>query len=178
MAHPSQRKWCEDTRALYENSFVGKRVLDVGSLDINGNNKDLFENCEYIGIDVGEGKNVDVVALGHEYDAEPFDTIISTECFEHDPHYEKTLQNVVRLLKPNGLFVFTCATTGRLPHGCEQRSPWDSPLTMARKDWDHSYYKNITEEDVRKAIPVDETFSEYVFDVNGTDLRFYGKKKQ
>ena len=28
--------------------FINKKVLDVGSGDINGNNRFLFENCEYL----------------------------------------------------------------------------------------------------------------------------------
>jgi len=176
MAHPSQRQWCEDTRKLFPDYFENKRVLDVGSLDINGSNKDLFNNCNYIGIDVGEGKNVDVVCKAHEYKAEPFDVIISTECFEHDMHIDKTLSNIMSLLKSGGLFLFTCATTGRLPHGCSQRSPWDSPLTMELPDWNHEYYRNLTEEDIRSMIDMSQ-FSEFKFDVNGLDLRFYGIKK-
>ena len=32
--------------------FINKRVLDVGSGDINGNNRFLFKNCKYEGNDV------------------------------------------------------------------------------------------------------------------------------
>jgi hypothetical protein len=177
MAHPSQREFCEDVKNKLPDYFKGKRVLDVGSLDINGSNKYLFEDCEYIGIDVGEGKNVDVVCLAHEYQAEPFDVVISTECFEHDQHIWQTIPHLIKgLLKPNGLFLFTCATTGRLPHGCEQRSPQDSPLTMARTDWNHSYYKNLTPLDVCEMVNID-TFKTYTFNKLDLDLRFYGIKE-
>ncbi len=76
-----------------------QRVLDVGALDLNGNNKILFEGCAYTGIDIGEGPNVDVVSVAHEYPApsESFDVIISTECLEHDRHYPETLRNIVRM---------------------------------------------------------------------------------
>jgi hypothetical protein len=47
--------------------FIDKCVLDVGSLDINGNNRYLFDNCEYTGLDIGEGPNVDIVMPIHEY---------------------------------------------------------------------------------------------------------------
>ena len=40
-------------------------VLDIGSLDVNGNNRCHFiEPREYVGVDVGPGANVDVVSLG------------------------------------------------------------------------------------------------------------------
>ena len=53
MAHKAQREFCDSVRVKYPEMFKGKKVLDVGSLDNNGNNRFLFENCEYIGIDVG-----------------------------------------------------------------------------------------------------------------------------
>ena len=64
---------------------MNKLVLDIGSLDINGNNQYLFEDCQYTGIDVGVGKNVDIVSKAHELKmpSGTYDTIISTECFEH-----------------------------------------------------------------------------------------------
>ena len=60
-----------------------------------------------MGLDVGEGPNVDVVTPGHLYDGEDesFDVIISTEVFEHDMFYEKTINNIIRMLKPNGIFI-------------------------------------------------------------------------
>ena len=43
----------------------------------------------------------------------------------------------------------------------------------------HDYYKNITEDDVREAIDVDDIFSSYEFEVeeNHCDLYFWGIKK-
>mgnify|MGYP003324823520 CR=1 FL=1 len=67
-------------------------MLDVGSGDINGNNNFLFENCEYNGNDVTEAKNVTIVSRTKDlpFEKESFDTIISTECFEHDPEYKES----------------------------------------------------------------------------------------
>jgi hypothetical protein len=83
-------------KQTYPSYFKNKKVLDIGSLDVNGNNRFLFENCEYIGIDVGEGPNVDVITPGHLYngDDESFDVVISTEVFEHDMFYEQTIKNI------------------------------------------------------------------------------------
>ena len=43
----------------------------------------MFSDCEYVGIDVGEGKGVDIVCQGQEYDApdETFDVCASGEWF-------------------------------------------------------------------------------------------------
>ena len=115
MAHKEQIEFCKSVKDKFRDKFINANVLDCGSLDINGNNRYLFENCNYIGIDVGIGKNVDIVCLISEYDANDssLDIIISTEAFEHDIHYGDSLRNIIRMLKPNGLFMFTCATIGR-----------------------------------------------------------------
>ena len=183
MAHPEQKDFCERVRAHNPSYFVGKRVLDVGSLDINGNNRFLYIDSVHIGIDIGPGPNVDVVCLGHEYN-EPdgsFDAIISTECFEHDMHYEKTIKNIIRLLAPGGMFIFTCATTGRPEHGTSRSDGGvNAPLLAAHGEWS-DYYKNLAEEDIRAVIDVDAIFSDYKFENNldpkVCDLYFYGIKK-
>lgn len=176
MSHKEQIEFCKRVKEARPEYFKNKKVLDCGSLDINGNNRYLFEDCEYTGIDVGEGKNVDIVCPIHEFKAEDesFDFIISTECFEHDLHYKKSFRNIIRMLKPNGMFLFTCATTGRKEHGTADTSPKDAPLL----EW-QDYYKNLTQEDLEVFIKFDEVFSEYYFEVNKEhkDLNFCGIKK-
>ena len=49
-------------KQILGNYFINKRVLDVGSGDINGNNRFLFENCEYDGNDVIQANNVTIVS--------------------------------------------------------------------------------------------------------------------
>ena len=50
---------------------------------------------------------------------------------------------------------------------------------VEKKDWNNEYYKNITEEDIRKFCNIDEIFSEYMFEIeeNHCDLMFWGVKK-
>ena len=179
MAHPAQKDFCLSIKGRFEGRFIHQTVLDVGSLDINGNNRDLFLNCDYVGCDIAPGKNVTMVSEAHKLEFEDgfFDTIISTECFEHDKYYAESLQNIVRMLGDcGGLFLFTCATTGRSEHGTINKSPKDSPLTASKIGW-QEYYKNLTEKDIREAIDVDGIFREYEFRSEGVDLYFYGVKK-
>lgn len=181
MAHPSQWHYCDAVHQLFPEQFSNSRVLDVGSLDINGCNKPHFNNCIYTGLDIGPGPNVDVISKGHEYWAadEAFDTIISTECFEHDKYVAQTLQNIIRMLRPEGLFVFTCATTGRPEHGTRRTDTYSSPLTTTvteEEDWG-DYYRNLTEEDFREMLDFNKIFSKYEFNVEGTDIRFWGIKR-
>ncbi|MBP9205345.1 MAG: methyltransferase domain-containing protein [Kofleriaceae bacterium] len=155
-------------------------VLDIGSLDINGNNRYLFDDALYIGIDVGTGKNVDFVVKGHEFDLpdDSFDVVISSECLEHDQHYAQTLTNAVRLLRPGGMLTFTCATTGRAEHGTRRTTPEAAPLLADHGAWG-DYYRNLTAKDVCDVIDVQEVFSSFSFQVNevSCDLYFWGVKK-
>ncbi len=181
MAHTEQKEYFQYIKSIFPDFFKDKKVLDVGSLDINGNNRYLFDNCDYIGIDIAEGKNVNYTTLCHEYTAadQSFDVIISNDCFEHDMFWDKSLQNIVRMLKTNGLFLFTCKTEGSAEHGTLRTDGgFSSPLTSKVPGWEN-YYRNITETDVRDAIKVEEIFSNFNFSINtiAADIRFYGIKK-
>jgi SAM-dependent methyltransferase len=181
MAHQAQQDFCNSIRQLFPDHFRAKTVLDVGSLDINGNNRYLFADCDYLGIDIGPGPNVDLVCPVHLYPGEEqFDTIISTEALEHDEYWQDSLRACVRLLKPGGLFLFTCATTGRKEHGTRRTTPGDAPHCG-------DYYKNLTVEDIWQAIPSlprqrPESglhFERHEFEVNDRthDLYFWGIKR-
>ena len=67
MAHPEQRTFMTYVKEKFPEKFINCRVLDIGSLDINGNNRYLFTDYKYIGVDIGAGNNVDVVCRGHEF---------------------------------------------------------------------------------------------------------------
>src|SRR5574344_883089 len=118
MAHREQIDFCEKMRDRFPLHFQNKKVLDIGSLNVNGTNKYLFTNCEYQGLDLMEGDNVDIVSNAKDYDCPDnyYDTIISTEVFEHDMYYPETIQNIMRILKHGGCFIFTCASGEREEH--------------------------------------------------------------
>lgn len=179
MAHLEQQSFLDNLRNKFPERFENCSVLDIGSLDINGNNRFLFKNYKYIGVDVGPGRNVDVISKGHEYKSdEKYDIVISTECFEHDMFYPETIKNCVELTKIGGLFTFTCASTGRPEHGTRKSKPQDAPLIINELEWG-DYYKNLTENDIRGVLDVDKIFSEYYFEYNpkSYDLYFWGLKK-
>lgn len=180
MAHERQQNFCYRVKIMFPEYFSSVDVCDIGSLDINGNNHYLFENYSYIGVDIARGNNVNFVSKGHEFTFPiKFDTVISTECFEHDMHWDKTINNIVQnLLKPNGLFLFTCATTNRPEHGTRRTTPGDSPFTSVDSVWS-DYYMNLTEHDIRSCIDLDKWFTAYHFytDEESHDLYFWGIKK-
>lgn len=142
MSHQAQRVFCEKVKKLFPAAFKNATVLDVGSQDINGNNRWLFEDSAYFGCDVVAGKNVDFVgpcwdvprALG------TFSVVISTEMLEHDPTWERSIQAMEKRVAPGGLLIITCATTGRRIHNTEPGG----------------YYGNLTAQQVVGALDKDK----------------------
>ena len=170
--HQQVREFCQYVKRLHPGFFADRTVLDCGSLDVNGNNRGLFDRCAYVGVDVGPGPNVDFVStihtLGDEWKGQ--DVVISTEAFEHDKHCRDSIARMIELLAPGGLMVFTCATTGRAEHGTERsKNKWCAPLLS----WEH--YENVTWEMIHDLFAAD--FPRYEVNVLNTDLRFWGIKR-
>jgi SAM-dependent methyltransferase len=157
------------------------KVLEIGSCQVNqiGRLREIFSGCDYTGVDLVEGPGVDVVASGHDVDlpAESFDVTISAECFEHNPFWRETFANMVRMTKPSGIVIMTCASIGRIEHGTTRSSkPTYSPGTTAR-GW--NYYRNLSQKDFDHAFRLSEMFySHRFFYVKSShDLYFFGIKR-
>jgi len=179
MAHRTQLQYVRLLAETLPEFFHNCRVLEIGSLDINGSIRSFFHNCDYVGLDVADGDGVDVVCEGQKYDApdDSFDVVISCEAMEHNPYWVETFRNMIRLCRPGGLVVMTCATTGRPEHGTARTTPDASPLTV-ELGW--NYYKNLTERDFRRAFDTAMAgFGAHRFWVNWSfyDLLFVGIKE-
>jgi len=180
--HQQAKNFLLYVKATFPQYMRNARVLDVGSGDINGNNRDLFTDCEYHGCDVYAAPNVSVVckAAALPFVDGYFDVVVSSECFEHDPEYAASMRNIVRMLRPGGLFFFSCATLGRPEHGTRRTSPDQSWGTMAGHVDFVDYYKNLALEDVDAAIDLKTTFARYAaYQHDYTcDLYFWGIKAE
>ena len=174
MSHPFQREFVSLAARHFPEFFTDRAVLEIGSLNVNGTVRDFFRDCRYVGLDVAPGRDVDVVCEGQNYDGPEasFDTVLSCEAMEHNPAWSETFVNMVRLCRPGGLVLMTCATTGRREHGTTRTQPGDSPSTFA---WD--YYRNLTRADFER-LPLRGMFSDYGFWCNWVafDLYFCGIK--
>ncbi|HYJ43570.1 MAG: methyltransferase domain-containing protein [Xanthobacteraceae bacterium] len=174
--HAEIRHCLATVRDVFPEFFSGVSVLEIGSADINGSVRSYFQSADYVGVDLIPGPGVDVVGQGEDVRLNrEFDVAVSTECLEHNPKYFETFENMVRHVRPGGLVLFTCATTGRPEHGTERSDPGDSPGTMV-KGW--NYYRNVEPEDLG-AFPFDGVFESFRFYVNriSCDLYFVGLKK-
>jgi len=179
--HKQARDFTVFVQKILLDFFKNKQVLDVGSGDINGNNRFLFEDCEYHGNDVIQARNVTIVSKTKDlpFNNNTFDTIVSTECFEHDPEYKESFQKIYDMLKPDGLFCFTCASTGRAEHGTRRTTPQDSYGTIGKIEDMSDYYKNLSVEDLNSVLPLNDLFSVWdtYYNMQSNDLYFVGIKK-
>ena len=78
--HNAVRLFIQSVKGELPYKFKFRSVLEVGSHNINGSPRKYFLFCYYTGIDIGEGKGVDIVARfnEHEFDRK-YEVIISTE---------------------------------------------------------------------------------------------------
>lgn len=195
--HKEQREYLDLIKKKFPKAFKDIKVLDIGSFNVNGNEEPWFDNCDFTGLDLLPGPGVDIVCPANEYNApdETYDTVISCECWEHNPFYKESIMNCIRMLKPNGYFIWTCATKGRPVHGTKSQDEidkknnrtaqgnsvegWKTMPNVQKKDWDNEYYKNISEKDIRDFCDVDSIFEKYEFVIepNHCDLYFWGIKR-
>lgn len=174
MAHNAQAVFFKTVKKEFPEHFVWKNVLEVGSLDINGSVRPLFEKCNYVGVDLELGPGVDLAVQGQDvgFPSDSFDTTISAECFEHNPHWSDTFMNMKRMTKPGGLITFTCAGKDRPEHGTARSDAGSSPLTTAA-GWD--YYRNLEESDFAPSHLHDLKY-QFFYNPQAQDLYFLGFK--
>lgn len=96
----------------FVDSYIPKdkevRVLDIGSYNVNGCYRALFQGTEakYTGLDVTAGPNVDIVPEDpykwSEIQDNSFDYVISGNAFEHIEYPWLTIKEIARVLKPGG----------------------------------------------------------------------------
>lgn len=178
MAHPEQLEFVEKVKAAFPQFFTSVRTLEIGSLDINGSIRGFFDNGHYIGLDVAIGPGVDVVCQGQDYAEadDSFDTVISCEVMEHNPFWKETLSNMIRVCRPGGLVLMTCANTGRKEHGTTRTTASNSPLSVSL-GWE--YYRNLTASDFLSAIPLSQKLTAFKFFTNWatSDIYLIGFKR-
>ena len=100
------------------------RVLDVGAQDINGSLRLVAPpGTQYVGVDMVAGKGVDVVLTDpyrYPFEAESFDVVVSTSCFEHDPLFWLSFLEIGRVLKPGGCLYLNAPSNGPYhPHSSD-----------------------------------------------------------
>lgn len=173
MSHTAQREFFERVQSKFPQAFRNVKVLDCGSLDVNGSLIDLFSRSStYIGIDIVPGPNVNLVCKTHELPTPTplFDTVVSAEMLEHDEFWQDSLRRMYSVLKPGGLMVISCAGPTRPEHGTSRTGHvWGTSP---------DYYRNISQEDIQYVLATDQgTFQLFEIYGRGTeDTYFWGVK--
>lgn len=112
-------------QAVLQNADIHeKRVVEVGSMNINGSLRQHIEALQpasYVGVDFLAGVGVDVVCdagdLASRFGDESFDVVISTEMLEHAENWRGAIDAMKRVLTPEGLLLLTARAPGFKLHG-------------------------------------------------------------
>jgi SAM-dependent methyltransferase len=100
-------------------------IVDVGAQDICGSIRSVAPpDNTYIGVDFVAGKGVDVIIddpYSLPFADESIDICVSSSCFEHSEFFWLSFNEVLRILKPNGLLYLNVPSNGqfhRYPVDC------------------------------------------------------------
>ena len=159
--HKEVLAFIQKVKTLHPKYFKDSKVVEMGSMDINGTPREFFTNCEYIGIDWRGGKGVDKIQKAHCF-SEKVDVVITTEMLEHDKHYDETLINIQQILKSGGLLILTCAGPGRKEH----------EVSCGEDD----HYLNISADEISFCFDM-ERWKEFYIKRQGGDLQLWAIKK-
>ena len=126
--HPTAMSNCKSFFDTYVDSFSDSnklKIVEIGSQDVNGSLREVAPaNCEYTGVDFAEGKGVDVVLsdpYSLPFESDSADIVLSSSCFEHSEMFWIVYLEILRILKPKGLFYLNIPSIGpfhRYPVDC------------------------------------------------------------
>src|SRR5881396_779613 len=108
---------------LKESDIAGKRVLEVGSLNVNGSLREYicsFGPHLYIGIDQVDGPGVSFVYDAGELDrlfhSLAFDLVLCTEMLDHAQHWRSVVRGMKYVLAREGILLVTVRSEGFALH--------------------------------------------------------------
>jgi len=133
--------------ALFFQTYVpqgeGKVVVEIGSQDVNGSIRQVAPSgVKYIGVDFVQGNGVDVILddpYSLPFEDESVDVCACSSVFEHSEMFWMLFLEILRILKPNGLFYLNVPSNGdfhRYPVDCWRFYPDSGKalITWAKKN--------------------------------------------
>jgi 2-polyprenyl-3-methyl-5-hydroxy-6-metoxy-1,4-benzoquinol methylase len=110
-------------KQLHPREIAGRSILEVGSLDVNGSIRQVWETwepAEYTGVDITSGPGVNLVCsvedLVAKFGSNRFDIVVSTEMLEHVRDWRAAISNIKRVCKDNGIILITTRSFGMPYH--------------------------------------------------------------
>jgi len=126
--HPTALQNCQNFFDCYAPAVLSTtpvRVIEIGSQDVNGSLRPTCpKHFEYIGVDFAPGAGVDLVLDDPyvlPYATASTDIVLSSSCFEHSELFWLLFLEILRILKPGGLFYLNVPSNGdyhRWPVDC------------------------------------------------------------
>jgi SAM-dependent methyltransferase len=126
--HPTAMSNAKSFFETYSNAFDSSKevkVIEIGSQDVNGSLRDVCpDRFKYIGLDFQSAKGVDIVLddpYSLPFEDDSIDIVLSSSCFEHSEMFWLVFLEVLRVLKPSGLFYLNAPSAGnfhRFPVDC------------------------------------------------------------
>ena len=117
--HPTAFANCKlffDTYGPYFPKNVNTQVVEIGSQDVNGSLRSLAPyQFKYTGVDFQAAKGVDLVLKDPyclPFENSSVDIILSSSCFEHSEMFWLVFLEILRVLKPTGLFYLNAPSSG------------------------------------------------------------------
>lgn len=117
MCHGSCLKF--GTTHLTNSILFGKKILEVGSLDINGSVRNVISKLSpsfYTGVDIIPGKGVDSICSADKlistFGKNSFDIVIATELLEHTYFWKSVVSNIKGVCRPKGYILITTRSRG------------------------------------------------------------------
>ena len=115
--HDSAKKSFILFKENYLNASNKIKIVEIGSRSVNADIRNtLNNNFSYIGLDIEAGKNVDVVLENpykFPFEDSSIDVIISISVFEHTEFFWLTFLEILRVLKPQGLFFLNAPSNSK-----------------------------------------------------------------
>lgn len=129
--HQGNRDFLDSLRVRFPEAFaLGARVLELGSLDINGSARTWWPHAEYVGLDRVAGPGVDLLVDANDpcwiVDFTVVDVLVSMSMLEHNEAWWLALEHGLRVCRRGGLIILSWGAEGNQHHAPE---PW-RPVTV------------------------------------------------
>jgi len=137
--HPTAMNNCKSFFDAYSEFFTNDKttkVVEIGSQNVNGSLRSVAPSgYEYVGVDFQSANGVDIVLddpYSLPFESNSIDIVLSSSCFEHSEMFWLVFLEVMRILKPTGIFYLNAPSAGdfhRYPVDCWRFYP-DSGRAM------------------------------------------------